>query len=158
MHDAIETVLDELTGGRITRRQASQRLAAALTALAASLAHGRAEGAESTFTALGLNHVALDVTDVPRSRDFYVRHLGLEVTRDGASSSFLTCGDHFVALFRSSRPGMNHYCYSIADYDVSAVSDRLRAEGLEPRVSGNRVYFDDPDGLEVQLAALEHRP
>ena len=30
---------------------------------------------------------------------------------------------------------------------------RLKAAGLAPRRNGNRVYFDDPDGLEVQVTA-----
>jgi hypothetical protein len=59
----------------------------------------------STFTATGLNHIALNVTDVPRSRDFYTKHLGLTIQRDGGKGScFLDCGAHFLALFRGGQP------------------------------------------------------
>ncbi len=47
----------------------------------------------------------------------------------------------------------------IEDYEVDRVMDELRREGLEPRRTAgtNRVYFDDPDGIEVQLAATGHQ-
>jgi catechol 2,3-dioxygenase-like lactoylglutathione lyase family enzyme len=110
------------------------------------------------FQAVGLNHIALRVTDVPRARDFYIRHLGLEVTRDGGEGScFLSFEGGFLALFRGDEPRMDHYCYSVKDYDVNAAAEKLKSAGITPRVTGERIYFDDPDGLEVQLAAPEHR-
>ena len=170
----MEHVIDDLVGGfekgKLTRRELIAHLTAfaALGAGAASgssalTASANTEGAaaDSTFKGVGLNHIALNVTDVPRSRDFYVKHLGLEVSRDGgATNCFLNVGDNFVALFRNSTPGMNHYCYSIEGYDVNDAEEKLKAEGLTPRVvrGAGRIYFNDPDGLEVQLASPSHRP
>jgi catechol 2,3-dioxygenase-like lactoylglutathione lyase family enzyme len=111
--------------------------------------------AEPTFQATGLNHIALQVTNVPRSRDFYVKHLGLTVTRDrGEANCFLDCGKHFLALFKSREAQMDHYCYSIDNYDVDRCEATLKAQGFEPRVvrPDGRIYFKDPDGLTVQLA------
>ena len=48
---------------------------------------------------------------------------------------------------------MDHYCYSVDNYNVREAETKLRAAGLAPRVVGNRIYFNDPDGLVVQLAA-----
>ena len=148
MPNRIDRIIDDYDGGRLSRRGL---IAGLLGALAGGSA---ARGAEqSTFDAVELNHVALSVTDVARSRVFYEAHLGLEVTSGGESSSFLRCGPHFLALFRSGTPGLAHYCYTIRDYEPAAVVERLEAAGLRPRRAGNRVYFDDPDGIEVQLAA-----
>jgi catechol-2,3-dioxygenase len=159
MHAEIGSMVQDFEQGKLTRRQLVTHLAA-LTAAAAGM--GKVASAEeaqaSTFTATGLNHIALDVTDVARSRDFYVKHLGMQISRDSESSCFLTCDKHFVALFRREKPGMNHYCYSIKDYNVDRAEETLKANDLKPRRSGNRIYFDDPDGLEVQLAAENHRP
>lgn len=153
MQSEVDALLSSYESGKLSRRQ----LLAQVAALAAMPSIGRQAGAASTFQAVGLNHIALSVTDIPRSRDFYVQHLGLTVSRESSSSSFLTCGDNFVALFRSGEAGLNHYCYAIEGYDVDAAADKLRANNLPPRISGGRIYFDDPDGIEVQLAAPGHR-
>ena len=159
MEHRISDMLANYESGRINRRQ----LVAGMTAMIAAVAtttrlnagQTQEEAADApTFRATGLNHLALDVTDVARSRDFYVRHLGLTVRRESENSCFLNCGKHFVALFRSDTPQMDHYCYSIDDYDVDRCEALLKGEGIEPRVvrPDGRIYFPDPDGLTVQLA------
>ena len=154
MEREIGQLLQGFESGRLSRRE----LIGALTAMAAGstvLAKAARQDAPM-FQAVGLNHIALSVTDLARSRDFYVQHLGLRVTRDSASSCFLDCGEEFVALFRQSEQGLNHYCYAIQDFDVRECARKLEAAGIQPRISGNRIYFDDPDGSEVQLAARGH--
>ena len=151
MDQAIDRMLRDYESGGVTRRQ----LVAGLATLAAGTGAGIASEAEaSTFQATGLNHIALAVADVERARDFYVEHLGLRVTSESLpSNSFLDCGDEFLALFRSREPGLAHYCYSIPDYDQRDAAARLKGVGLTPDLQGNRIYFRDPDGLVVQLAA-----
>lgn len=155
MERQIDRMVQDFERGRLSRRD----LVGSLSLLLAAAAGGRAAAAGTTpFQAVGLNHIALSVTDVGRSRDFYVQLLGLSVARESESSCFLTCGDHFVALFRSRQSGMDHYCYAVENYSVQEAAEKLRSRSLEPRISGNRIYFSDPDGLTVQLAASGHRP
>ena len=97
------------------------------------------------------------VTDISRSRDFYQQHFGLETMSESPSSCFLRCGKNFVALFRDTKPAMDHYCYAIERYEPADAVKRLKAAGLAPDRRGNRVYFKDPDGLEVQVAAPNRR-
>lgn len=159
MEKVVNDIVDQYEAGRINRRQLIKHLAAFSTAMAAST--GAALGAEtsSPFTAVEINHVALSVTDVAKSRDFYTKLLGLNVSRESLPGNcFLNVGDNFVALFQADTPSMNHYCYSVEDYDVNTAAEKLKAEGLEPDVHGNRIYFPDPDGLRVQLASKTHRP
>ena len=157
MRNVIEKMLSDYDFGLLDRRA----LIAGLVSMfvAESGAAGSVAQAEppSTFTAVGLNHIALNVPDVGRSRDFYLRHLGLEITRETSNSCFLSFGDNFLALFRSSEAGMNHYCFSIKNYEVEEVARKLKTQNLQPRIEGNRIYFNDPDGLTVQLSAPEHR-
>ena len=89
-----------------------------------------------------------------RSRDFYIKHLGLKVIRDGGEDNcFLGSGDDFfLTLFKGEHPGLNHYCYAIKGYDAEKAEEKLKAAGLKPRREGNRIYFPDPDGIEVQVA------
>lgn len=155
MLDVIDETLDALEQRRIGRREAVMRLAGVALAMAGGSGLVKAEDRppSSTFSAAGLNHIALRVTDIPRARDFYVRHLGLSVSSESESSCFLDCGrENFVALFRSDAASLDHYCYTIEDYDPADVVSRLERAGLSPRRRENRVYFDDPDGHTVQIA------
>jgi len=151
-------MISEYERGRLTRRQLIAQLSGPLAmAGGAGAFAGESESPTSTFRAVGLNHIALTVTDIRRSREFYVKHLGLRVEREGGSSCFLAFGNNFLALFQGERPGLNHYCYSIEDYNVDGAAERLRTQEIKPRIQGGRIYFDDPDGLEVQLSSPDHR-
>ena len=163
MNGQISSMIADYEQGKISRRQLVAGLGtlmAVFGAPAVSLAQRQdaetpAVPPKPTFQTTGLNHLALQVSNVPRSRDFYVKHLGLKVTRDGGERNrFLDCGKHFVALFRSDTPQMDHYCYSVDHYDVDQCEATLKSVGLEPRVvrPDGRIYFKDPDGLTVQLA------
>jgi lactoylglutathione lyase len=160
-----EKLVEDFELGRLSRRQLVTRIMGlgAAAATFPGIAWGQQTSAQqpagaartrSTFRARGLDHVALNVTDVGRSREFYQRHLGLQVIRGtGDDSSFLGADrDFFVTLFRAEQPGMNHYCYAIDDYDPADAVARLTAAGITPRRTGGRVYFPDPDGLTVQVA------
>jgi catechol-2,3-dioxygenase len=154
METEITRLVDDFERGRLTRRQLVAHVAALAAAVAAAPARG--QGAASTFQATAVDHVALRVTDVERSRRFYEAHLGLKVTDCGAQSCFLSCGDDFLALFRNASPGLDHYAYAIEGYTADSAVAKLEAAGLAAKRRGNRVYFDDPDGIEVQVTAGEY--
>ena len=156
MQNDVEKMVLDYEKGRITRRELIVHLGAIAAVMAAG-GRATAEGT-STFRANGINHIALNTPDIAVSRDFYVKHLGLKVVREGASNCFMTCDDNFVALFRSSEASLNHFCFSIDDYDVAQAEEKLKAEGLNPRREGRRIYFNDPHGISVQLAAGDHAP
>ena len=170
MEAQLTQLVNDFEHGRLSRRQLITRLMAAGAAVAGvqGICHsaqlGAAPGtsplsadppvATPTFKALDLNHIALAVTDVARSRKFYETHLGMTLRSDGGEQTcFLNCGKDWVALFKAKEPRMHHYCYSIEGYTADSAVKSLEAAGLKPRRRSNRVYFDDPDGLEVQVAA-----
>jgi hypothetical protein len=168
VRETADIIVKEFEAGRLSRRQ----LIAQLTAIGAVAAgagiswgakpgrgddesKGRtsADGEPSTFKASSVDHLALNVTEIPRSRDWYVRHLGLRVTREGETSCFLSAGERdFLALFKAQKPGLHHYSFAIPDYDQKEAARKLREAGLTPKLRGGRTYFDDPDGIEVQVS------
>jgi catechol 2,3-dioxygenase-like lactoylglutathione lyase family enzyme len=155
MRDLIEGMLDAYDRGTIGRRE----LIAGLTAVVALRQEVSAAG--STFRAAGWNHVALRVTDVARSRDFYQNHFGMPVLSQSGSSCFLGVGkDGFLALFRGDKAGLDHYCIAIENYGAETAVEALQRQGLKPRrpAGTDRVYFPDPDGLVVQISGPGHRP
>ena len=109
MDNYITQLVDSYESGSMTRRQLVARLGSMVAGLsgAGGILHTQSvranyqEGGGSTFEGTEQNHIALRVTDIARSRDFYIKHLGLTVARQGENNCFLTCGKNFVALFRS---------------------------------------------------------
>ena len=86
MEQIISTMLGSYERGAVSRRQLIQGLAAVAAAAQAGSASA------STFQGMEINHVALGVTNVPGSRDFYQKHFGLPVVRQSSSSCFLGMG------------------------------------------------------------------
>lgn len=157
MQPIVEKFVDAFTMGRMSRRE----LIAAMSGLVVAAATGRSlpahgDPAGPTFTPLGLNHLALNVTDVARSRDFYIKHFGMTVASESPNNCFLNFEGGFLALFQGSEARMDHFCLSVRDYDVNACAAKLREHGIEPRITGDRIYFPDPDLLTVQLASATH--
>ena len=152
MKQIISNMLEICEGGRVSRRHLIQGLAAIAAAGYAAAADG------STFQGVGLNHVALRVTNVQRSRDFYRKHLGMPVLHESESNCFLGLGKNFLTLFQNPNPGLDHYCIAIENFRADAVMEELKHQGLNPnRPSGtDLLYFPDPDGLTVQLSSVDH--
>lgn len=123
-----------------------------------------------------MHHVALIASDYERSKDFYIRILGLRILaehwREARSSWKLDLageGGLQLELFsfpgappRPSRPeacGLRHLAFRVDDLD--AERRRLEALGveLEPvrldEFTGDRFcFFADPDGLPLELVEL----
>ena len=157
MQPIVEQFVDAFTTGKISRRELIAAMSGLVVAAAAGnspVAHGDPAG--PTFTPLGLNHIAIRVTDIARSRDFYMKHFGMTVAHEAADNCFLNFEGGFLTLFKGNEARMDHYCYSIRDFDVKTCAAKLREHGIEPDIQGDRIYFPDPDHLTVQLASIDH--
>src|SRR5688572_11618054 len=158
MHTQIVRMITDFEHGRLSRRQVIAHLSGLIAASvgATTVFANQSERrdlppAESTatFQAVDLHHIALSVRDVQRSQKWYEKHLGLKKM---GSDGFLTTGKGWLALFQGEKPGLHHYCYGIPNYDPATAIAKLEAAGLAPKRRGQRVYFDDPDGIECQVA------
>jgi glyoxylase I family protein len=158
----IETLVEQFEARRMTRRE----LVASLTALVAAPSNVAAQPAAVPPLAQGrtINHISVAVTDVERSAAFYAKLLGLkEVSRPGNGGINLGLGTGFLGLYKLPDPGhVHHFCLGVDDYDAERLALRLREQGLQATVDknpanrtsgGDQLYFTDPDGTRVQLAA-----
>ena len=121
-----------------------------------------------------LEHVNFTVADLDRSIDFYCRLLGLRLRwhrAAGESTAAAHVGDdrHYLAMFQArpdaSRPptdyesvGLNHFGFVVDDLDRAR--SRLQELGIIPHSEadyepGRRLYFYDPDGIEVELVEYD---
>jgi catechol 2,3-dioxygenase-like lactoylglutathione lyase family enzyme len=154
MRRDITAMVEQFTAGRLSRRELVCGLTA-LIATAAKMGSDVSFGQErqSTFQALGLNHLALRVTDLDRSQTFYERHLGMTMipTGDRSAIRLMACGPHVLNLYKAGQAQMDHFCVTIPDYDPKMAIGRLRAQKIEPVVEADRTHFLDPDGYKIQV-------
>lgn len=114
---------------------------------------------DSLLRAVDVNHVALRVSDLERSVEWYRALMGVNVIQRTRTNAFLGLGENFLALFqRQPGGGADHFCFSIEDYEPDAVAAKLAAVDIRATRHEDRLYFPDPDGLTVQVAAEGHQP
>ncbi len=102
----------------------------------------------------GINHVALYVEDLHRSRDFYVDTFHASVVRENEEMCFLDVGsDNFLALFRRDPSHINHFCFTVDGYEPDEAAAELEGTGHELIRREDRVFVRDPDGHLVQVSA-----
>ena len=114
---------------------------------------------DSILHGVDVNHVALRVSDVGRSIEWYQKLMGLNIMSRGTTNAFLGLGENFLALFqRPEGGGADHFCFSVEDYEPDTVMAKLAAHGIDSRRREDRVYFTDLNGLTVQASAASHQP
>lgn len=161
--ETIESLVDQFEQKRISRREFVAGLLAGSTAAAIS-SQASAQAPSPVATGRSMNHVSLSVTDVQRSAEFYQRVLGMEIISRPANGG-LNMGlgpESFLGLYQLQNPGsMHHLCIGVDNYDPDAMAARLEAHGIQADVNrnpanrtsgGDQLYFNDPDGIRVQLA------
>lgn len=163
MEKQIEELVTRFENKGLSRRE----LVRSLLGLAGTVLASPLLGAQqSAPVAVGtsMNHVSLSVADVNRSADFYSRVLGLQIISRPANGG-LNMGlgaQSFLGLYQFQNPGtMHHLCIGVEGYDADTMAARLAQHGIVGSVSrdpanrtsgGDQLYFNDPDGIRVQLA------
>ena len=123
----------------------------------------------------GLGHVAIKVTDLDRSLDYYVNKLGLpemmRLEKDDGSVWLVylrITDEQYLEVFPGAENdrapgwnanGMNHMCLAVDDIDV--VLAQIEAAGLQlllplkTAIDGNRqAWLEDPDGNRIELMEM----
>lgn len=122
-------------------------------------AYARDPEPDSILRGIDVNHLALRVSDVGRSVEWYQRLMGLNVISRTSTNAFLGLGDNFLALFRRSEGGgADHFCFSVEDYDPAKVAAKLAQHDIASNRREDRIYFKDLNGLTVQVSAEGHQP
>ena len=114
----------------------------------------------------GINHVVLHVTDLERSKQFYMGVLGFEDRNisdgpPGMRACFLLCGTQGLDLFEVSGDvhggaEMNHMALNVAAEDLDQLVTLLTRAGVDAtaRTPRNSVFIADPDGHRLEMLPL----
>jgi glyoxylase I family protein len=114
-----------------------------------------------TVIPTGLDHVALNVPDVPAAIDFYTNVLGLVQDPGrpdfGIAGAWLNAGAQQVHLIELAAPPKMGQHFALLYDDLGAVVAALRAQGVEvsdPAPSGpnrQQAFVTDPWGNDIEL-------
>ena len=81
-----------------------------------------------------LGYVALNVSDVTKSRDFYEKQVGLQRSGDlEDGTAFLRCSEdhHTIALYRGDKPGLKRAGFEMkSERALDQLASRLAGEGI----------------------------
>jgi len=113
------------------------------------------EVANPIFQPTGLDHLLLNVSDLPKSVAFYSKIFGPVAQVDNNRTWFQT-GKSRIGLLQApagTKPGVNYYCVFAAAFKFADALKKLEDAGarVERPETAGVPEFRDPDGLLVQI-------
>jgi len=154
MEAMISSLLSRFERGALTRRELVQGLTALAAAGGAVTAEAQAQG--SPMQGAKIDHVSIQVTDLPRAIAFYQTMFGFttlsedkpnEIVRLGAGGKVL------VSLHHKSPTGIvDHFAIGVEKFNRDAVTQALKARGVNPEDNLDAgFHIKDPEGMNVQI-------
>jgi catechol 2,3-dioxygenase-like lactoylglutathione lyase family enzyme len=152
MEAIISDLVNRFERGALSRRGLIQGLAM-LTAAggARSLAQDQGAGLKGTK----IDHISIQVTDLPRAVAFYEKTFGLTVMSEDKPNeiSRLGAGKIIVSLHHKSPTGLvDHFAIGVENFNKEAVTQRLKQLGITPEENLDAgFHIKDPEGMNVQI-------
>ena len=152
METIISNLLQRFERGALSRRELVQGLAM----LAAGGEIAQAQDPSPALQGTRIDHVSIQVTDLPRSIAFYQTMFGLtpisedkpnEIVRLGAAGKVL------VSLHHKSPTGLvDHFAIGVEGFSRDAATRELEAHGATPETNLDAgFHIKDPEGMSVQI-------
>ena len=105
----------------------------------------------------GFHHVAIRVSDMRKSADWYIEHLGMKEASVSDNHIFLKLSKgQVLALFQASDPkqvgaGIQHLALTLPPGEEEKALERLRQRGFPVERRGPSFGFPDPDGYWIHF-------
>src|SRR5215468_5880063 len=152
MEAVISNLVKQIEKGSVSRRELVQSLVAVTAAAGAGSA---AALQETPFKSTRIDHISIQVTDLPRSIGFYQKVFGLSVLNEDKANEIVRMGTTktIVSLHHKAPMGiMDHYAIAIEGFDRDGVTQALKKQGLTPDENLDYgFYVRDPEGIPVQI-------
>jgi len=161
----ISSMLGNYESGRISRRQFVEALSLLAAGTVAPAALASAPGSSASATAplqplvpISINHIAIGVSDVNRSVEWYTQLLALKLIQRNEHYALLQFGDTQLVLRSPTEEhphvqvgAISHVMFGLKPYDEPALKARLEAANLNPRKDLESFLIRDPDNLLLQI-------
>jgi catechol 2,3-dioxygenase-like lactoylglutathione lyase family enzyme len=152
MEAMISNLVRRFEKGALTRRELVQ----GLTVLAAAGAGASsARGQENGVKGARIDHVSIQVSDLPRSVAFYQTMFGLTVLSEDKPNEIvrLGAGKVLVSLHHKSPTAVvDHFAIGVEKFNREAVTRELVARGANPQDNLDAgFHIKDPEGISVQI-------
>ena len=153
MEAVISNMLKQFESGALTRRQLVQGLA--MLAVAGTTATEAGAQSAPAFKSPSIDHISIQVTDLPKSIAFYQNVFGLKVVSEDKPNEIVRLGltKTRVSLHHKSPTGLvDHYAIGVDPFNKEAVTKHLKDHGLTPQENIDAgFHVIDPEGIRVQI-------
>jgi catechol 2,3-dioxygenase-like lactoylglutathione lyase family enzyme len=152
MERIISNLLDRFEKGLLTRRELAQGLTMmAATGNATHMAHAQ----ETGIKGVKIDHVSIQVSDLPRSIAFYQRMFGLTIVSEDKPNEIVRLGADkvLVSLHHKNPTGLvDHFAIGVDKFNREAVTRELKSRGMDPENNLDAgFHIKDPEGISVQI-------
>jgi catechol 2,3-dioxygenase-like lactoylglutathione lyase family enzyme len=152
MEAIISELLNRFEKGALSRRGLIQGLAM-LTAAGGTATHAHAQDAGLKGTRI--DHISIQVTDLPRAIAFYEKVFGLKVLSEDKPNeiSRLGAGKIIVSLHHKNPTGIvDHFAIGVENFNKENVTRQLKELGLTAEENLDAgFHIKDPEGMNVQI-------
>jgi catechol-2,3-dioxygenase len=151
LETVISNLLKQFEKGALSRRELIQ----GLVALSAAGAAGAAPLQQTPFKSTRIDHISIQVTDMPRAIAFYQKVFGLMILNEDKPNEIVRMGTTrtIVSLHRKPPTGIvDHYAIAIDGFQQESVTQALKQLGLTAEQNLDYgFYVRDPEGIPVQI-------
>ncbi|HTA45151.1 MAG TPA: VOC family protein [Bryobacteraceae bacterium] len=152
MELVISQLIDRFERGALTRRELVQGLAM----LSAGGALCEAQPRPAATQGARIDHVSIQVRDLPRSVGFYQEMFGFSVVSEDKPNEIVRLGVEksvLVSLHHKNPTGLvDHFAIGVRNFNKDTVARTLKEHGAEPSDNLDAgFHIVDPEGINVQI-------
>lgn len=151
MEAIISDLVTRFEKGALSRRGLIQGLAMLAAAGGATTAAQAQEGLKG----VKIDHISIQVTDLPRAIAFYEKVFGLTVMGEDKPNEIarLGSGKIIVSLHHKNPTGIvDHFAIGVENFNRARVTEQLKALGITPEENLDAgFHIKDPEGMNVQI-------
>ena len=155
METMISNLLSRFEKGALTRRELVQGLA---MLAATSGTTSTVDAQETGIRGVKIDHVSIQVSDLPRSVAFYQKMFGLTIVSEDKPNEIvrLGAGKVVVSLHHKSPSGLvDHFAIGVERFDREVATRQLKERGATPENDLDAgFHIKDPEGINVQIVGV----